>query len=60
MGLCYAAKKYILPDLVAECIQYVKDNLCPEYTIKVLEFSELFEDENLKVISVLYFIFFKY
>jgi len=49
MGLCYAAQKYDLPDLVTECLQYVEDNLIPECTIKVLEFTNLFEDGNLKV-----------
>jgi len=49
MGLCYAAKKYILPDLVAKCAQYMMNNLGPEYTCRVLEFNNLFEDENLRV-----------
>jgi len=58
MGLCYAAKKYILPDLVAKCFQYMMDNLGPENTCRVLEFTNLFEDENLKVfISTIIFFF---
>ncbi len=50
MGLWEAAQKYILPDLVEKCILYVKENLCPQYTIRVLEFIKLFEDESIKVI----------
>jgi len=49
MGLGYAAQKYIFPDLVAKCMQYIEDNLCPEYTLKVMEFTKLFEDKNLEV-----------
>ncbi len=50
MCLCYAAQKYILPDLVAKCLQYMGNNLCPKYTLKVMEFTKLFEDKNLEVI----------
>ena len=49
MGLCYAAKKYILPDLVSKCLRYVQHSLSPEYTCRVLEFIKLFDDEKLKV-----------
>ena len=49
LGLWEAAQKYILPDLLAKCIQYVKINLSPECTIRVLEFIKLFEDETVKV-----------
>ena len=52
MGICYAAKKYILPDLVAKCFQYMMTNLGPEYSCRVLEFTNLFEDDNLKVLFV--------
>jgi len=55
MGLCYAAHKYILPDLVvAECQQYIESNLCPEYTLKVLEFTKFFENASLKVSYFVY------
>lgn len=51
MGLYYVAQKYILPDLVAKCLQYVQKNLCAANTCKVLEFSKLCDDdEHLKVI----------
>ena len=49
MGICYAAQKYILPHLVAKCVQYMMINLCPKYTCRVLEFTNLLEDGNLKV-----------
>ncbi len=49
MVLCYAAKKYILPDLLNICICYVKNKLSPEYTCRALEFVEFFDDEQLKV-----------
>ena len=50
IGLCYVAKKYILPDLVAKCLQFVHKHLCPEYTCRLLEFSKLIDDEHLTVI----------
>jgi len=49
MDLYKAADKYDLPDLVAECLQYVQDNICPENTLKIMEFAKLFENLNLKV-----------
>jgi len=49
MGLYYAAQKYILPEVVAKCVQYVKENLCPANICKVLEFSKLCDDEQLQV-----------
>ena len=49
MDLCYAAQKYKLPNLVAKCIEYIMSILHPHYTCKVLEYANLFEDENLKV-----------
>jgi len=55
MGLCYAAQKYILPHLVAKCSRYMMMNLCPEYTCRVLEFTNIFEDENLKVFITIFF-----
>jgi len=57
MDLCYAAQKYILPDLVAKCLQYVKDVLCLENIFLVLEFIKLFEDASIKVILKYIFIF---
>jgi len=49
MDLYYAAKKYILPGLVDICSSYMINNLCPEYTCRVLEFSKLADDEDLEV-----------
>lgn len=57
MKLCYAAKKLMLPHLVAKCLQYVEDNLYPSYIFKVLEFSNLLEDDDLKVFLTIPIIF---
>ena len=55
LSLWQAAQKYILPHLVAKCIQYVKGKLSPEFTIRVLEFIKLFEDETVKVSCTIIF-----
>jgi len=52
MDLYYAAKKYILPGLVDQCSSYMRSNLCPENTCRVLEFTNFFEEENLKVFFI--------
>ena len=57
MDLYKAADKYDLPDLVAECLQYVQDNLCPENTLKIIEFAKLLENKNLKVSFIHIFTF---
>ncbi len=49
MGLCYAAKKYILPNLVAKCLQYMQMDLSLDYACRQLEFAKLFDDEILEV-----------
>jgi len=59
LSLWQAAQKYILPHLVAKCIQYVKNKISPEYNIKVLEFIKLFEDETIKVSKVIFQLYFK-
>lgn len=53
MDLYYAAKKYILPELVDKCSDYMTIHLCPEYTCRILEFPNLFEDEDLKVFFII-------
>ncbi len=55
LGLWEAAQKYILPDLIAKCTHHVKYNLSSEYTIRVLEFIKLFEDETVKVSCTIIF-----
>jgi len=35
-------------------MQYIEGNLYPEYTLKVMEFTKLFEDKNLEVIQINY------
>ncbi len=49
IDLCYAAKKYIFPNLVAKCVKYMVDNLTTAHIYRVLEFSILIDDEHLKV-----------
>jgi len=58
MGLYYAAQKYILPDLVAKCKQYMKNNLCTAYACRVLKFTKLCDDDDLKVYNYFDFFFF--
>lgn len=54
MGLYYAAKKYIMPELVDMCSKYMKDNLCPKNACRVLEFTNLFDDdEDLEVFFII-------
>lgn len=55
LGLCYVAQKYMLPFLVQQCIQYMKDNLSAPCTCAVLEFSKLIDDEHLKVSNYILF-----
>lgn len=42
--LCYAAKKYMLPDLVDKCTNYLYNNLLPRNACKAYEFAKLFEE----------------
>ena len=42
--LCYAAKKYMLPDLVDKCTNYLYNNLQPRNACKAHEFAKLFEE----------------
>lgn len=42
--LCYAAKKYMLPDLVDKCTQYLWTNLFARNACKAYEFAKLFEE----------------
>jgi len=42
--VCYAAKKYMLPDLVEECTQFLWRDLYPRNACRALEFARLFEE----------------
>lgn len=46
--LYYCAKKYMLPELSTKCKIYIQNNLSPERVCKVYEFSEFFEEAELK------------
>ena len=49
--LCYAAKKYMVPNLVEKCSQFMWKDLIPENVCRALEFANLYEDVLLKVTS---------
>ena len=49
IDLHYAARKYILPDLVSKCVQYIQNNITPDHTCRVFEFAKLFDEDILKV-----------
>jgi len=54
--ICYAAKKYMLPDLVEECTKYLWRDLYPRNACRAYEFAKLFEepillDKSLQIIS---------
>ena len=51
LELYYAAKKYMLPKLVARCSQYMWSDLGPENVCRAFEFANLYEDETLKVLN---------
>jgi len=45
--VCYAAKKYMLPDLVEECTKYLWRDLYPRNACRAFEFAKLFEEQTL-------------
>ena len=42
--ICYAANKYMLPDLVEECTQYLWRDVSHKNACRALEFARLFEE----------------
>jgi len=46
--ICYAAKKYMLPDLVEECTKFLWRDLYPKNACRALEFAKLFEEPVLQ------------
>lgn len=52
IDLYYAAEKYSLPDLVDKCMKYMMENLCPENVFRVLHFTQICDDKNLKVLNL--------
>ena len=46
--ICYAAKKYMLPDLVEECTKFLWRDLYPRNACRALEFAKLFEEPVLQ------------
>lgn len=49
--LCYAAKKYMIPNLVEKCSQFMWKDLIPQNVCRALEFANLYEDARLKVLQ---------
>lgn len=45
--LCYAAKKYILPDLEKQCFAFMWSNLSPKNVCRAFECAKQFDDANL-------------
>jgi len=46
--ICYAAKKYMLADLVEECTKFLWRDLYPRNACRALEFASLFEEPVLQ------------
>ncbi|XP_023320442.1 BTB/POZ domain-containing protein 6 isoform X2 [Eurytemora carolleeae] len=42
--ICYAAKKYMLPELVEECTKFLWRDLYPRNACRIYEFAKLFEE----------------
>ena len=42
--ICYAAKKYLIPQLVENCTQYLWRDLKPRNACRAYEFGRLFEE----------------
>ena len=47
MGVLYLAKKYMVPSLVDECMEYLEDNADPSNVFSVLPFGEKYEEQRL-------------
>lgn len=48
MELCYAGKKYMLPQLVRQCTQFIWKDLSPNNVCRAYEFAKLFDVPSLK------------
>ena len=48
--LSYAAKKYMVSNLVKKCLQFMQNDLIPENACRALEYANLYEDTTLKVL----------
>lgn len=45
--LCYVAKKYMLPHVVAKCTQFLWTDLSAKNVCRAFEFANLFEEPRL-------------
>ena len=48
--LSYAAKKYMVSNLVEKCSQFMWKDLIPENVCRALEYANLYEETTLKVL----------
>lgn len=58
--LSYAAKKYMVSNLVEKCSQFMWKDLIPENVCKALEFANLYEDTTLKVQCLIISLFYPF
>ena len=49
--LTYAAKKYMVSNLMEKCSQFMRKDLIPENVFSALEYANLHEDTTLKVLN---------
>lgn len=47
MLTAYAAKKYLLPQLLKECLAYIEQNISPSSACKVFEFAQVLNSQQL-------------
>lgn len=51
-GLMYAAKKYMVPYLVALCIKYIESNMSIRNVLTIFNFADLIQEEALMTICI--------
>lgn len=47
MLTAYAAKKYLLPQLLRECLNYIEKNIAPSSACAVYEFAQVLNSQQL-------------
>ena len=47
MGVLYLAKKYMVPSLADQCVEYLQDNLDPYNVFSILPSAQKYEEKNL-------------
>lgn len=59
--LCYVAKKYMLPQLLKTCMEFIWKDVDCETALRAYEFAKLFDDsgileKSMKVIHLKYYV----